>query len=64
MKMTAIEQFYASLPADLVNKPYYAGDDEEQVELSELEIEAEWDYYLLNQAGIRKSPSDADYRDF
>jgi len=60
--MTAIELYYSSLPhTDL---PYCIEDDEEQVELSEVEIEAEWEYYLLNQAGIRKSPSDADYRDF
>lgn len=60
--MTAIELYYSSVDA---SKPYFAGDDEEeQVELSELENEAEWEYYLLNQAGIRKAASDADYRDF
>lgn len=60
--MTAIELYYSSLPR--TDRPYCAEDEDEKVELSELELEAEWEYYLLNQAGIRKSPSDADYRDF
>jgi hypothetical protein len=59
--MTAIELYYSSLP--VTNRPYCVEDEEEQVELSELELEAEWEFYLLNQAGIRKSSYEADYRD-
>lgn len=59
--MTAIELYYSSLPA--TNRPYCVEDEEEQAELSELELEAEWEFYLLNQAGIRKSSYEADYRD-
>lgn len=59
--MTAIELYYSSIDT---SKPYYAGDDEEdQVELNQLELEAEWEFYLLNQAGIRTSSYEADYRD-
>jgi hypothetical protein len=59
--MTAIELYYSTVE---ITKPYYAGDDEEQVEFTELEEEAEWEFYLLNQAGIRKDAFDEDYRDF
>lgn len=59
--MTAIELYYSSIDT---SKPYYAGDDEEdQVELNQLELEAEWEFYLLNQANIRTSSYEADYRD-
>lgn len=59
--MTAIEIYYSSMD---ITKPYFAGDDQEdEIEFSELEKEAEWEFYLLNQAGIRNSASDADYRD-
>jgi hypothetical protein len=68
--MTAIEQFYASLPADLVNKPYYAGDWEDMEE-SDLSIaakeeyeEKEREYLAMLVAGIRPASFEADYRDF
>jgi hypothetical protein len=51
--MTAIELYYSSLP--LSTSPYCAEDEEEDREPTELELEAEWEYYLLSQAGIRKS---------
>jgi hypothetical protein len=60
--MTAIEIYYSSVN---ITKPYFAGDDQEdEFELTKLEEEAEWEFYLLNQAGIRKDASDEDYRDF
>ena len=68
--MTAIEQFYASLPADLVNKPYYAGDWEDMEE-NDLSIaakeeyeEKEREFLAMLAAGIRPASFEADYRDF
>jgi hypothetical protein len=59
--MTAIEIYYSSVN---ITKPYFMGDDQEdEFELTELEEEAEWEFYLLNQAGIRKDAFDGNYRD-
>lgn len=57
--MTAIELYYSSLP--LTTSPYCAEDEEEAHEPTELEREAEWEYYLLNHAGIRKSSYDEGF---
>ena len=60
--MTAIERFYSSLPADLANKPYYAGDYEEFMD-SDLAMEAMHEYELMLAAGIRPSSFEEDFSD-
>lgn len=60
--MTAIELFYSSLPADLVDKPYYAGDYEEFMD-SDLATDAFHEYRLMMDAGIRPSSFEEDFSD-